>query len=781
MTSGLTSGGHDEDVVDLIKLSNKQKQAELFWESAAGQIWTHPDDAILHDYREFGVSKEIPCDGLIGVATGAQLTSLYKNLNRAFPRFLRPSHPAIIFPYYDLPGHFSGFLIWQTNRSGESSRVFLPVQFMPTVRPEAGYFLLTNALLPTHDILKDNLFLVSDPVWALKAQTVQLRHDAPLLPICCSYFGREAVSYGTSLYNFKHGKKLVSGDVISPDIVSQAANSRGYVCIPPSSGDFLNQSPLKTVKRLSAIYRSAKTWQVALAAELKKLEPTAAIEFAANLSISRNKLQDFLRTKTELQEIHILEILNRATPHQIIELGSVHSSSTEVIERDDGWYTASGICITTCAPRITQIVYTKNGGKYYEGYIKKQNTTVEFFATAQIIEKIGLLTYAEQLLASKNLLVVSATRWNRRAVTIALRLHPPAVFTISDKLGWDDDAREFRFSTYSIANTGEILPPKCPQLQQSRNFDFPEPSTAAPLEITTLLTQSYENAFVWTVAAAVLANLVAPIMGVQCSPVAISKESYPIALDVGRAMCCDIVPADKPRLMSKITDSSLMLTLKNKSELNLKSLMLRGLNQPVFMGLPDAGILSALTHQWSGISADIDTAATVDYEALKFVVPNYIQRVLRSRAGLIGTSAQLIKSILRDVHKWLDETYAATFNLNAAENYLYHPDMAHVFLMHNLNNAISEGYLDVLPRHRLSRQTQNYILRTADYWWINKQSVNAYLTKNCVAPDWKTLLNCFENEQIFGGEETVNKIRWFLLDKSWCDSFWADYKEKDVG
>jgi hypothetical protein len=778
--SGLTHGGHDEDVVDLVKLSNKQKTAELFWATAVAQTWTHVDDAILHRYREFGISKEIPCEGFVGAAAGQQLADLYSSLNRAWPKGLRPTQPATILPYYDLPGHFSGFLIIQLSRRMETTQVFLPIQFIPTTRPDAGYYMLDSALLPPHDVLKDTLFFVNDPIWVLQAQISQLRHDAPLLPICGTYAGKEAVSYGTSLHNFKNAKKLFSGAELTPDMISQAANAKGYVCVPPAEGLQISTAPLKTIRRLGEIYRAATTWQTAAEAEFKKLEPTAAVTFASKLNVSRTRLQDFLRTRTSLSEIAILEILTKVTQHHSLEMGSL-TTSTDVIERDDGWYTPSGLSITTCSPRITKIIYTQNGGKYYEGYVKKQDVVVEFFATAQVVEKIGLLTYAEQLLAAKNILVISSTKWNRRGVNIALKLHPPAVIKISDKLGWDDESREFRFSTYSINNAGEIVPPQCPQLQAAKQFDFPEPSTAAPLDINDFLTASHENAFTWTTVAAVMANFLAPVMGVPQTALAVSRQAYPSVLDIGKTLCCDVYPADKHKVITKVTDNSLMLTVKNKPEANLKYGIVKWLNQPVFMPLSNPGLLAAMSYGWPCLISNEKTSQSVDYSVMRFIAPTYVQRVLRSRIGLSGTGADLIKAILRDMHIWLNATYGQTFNLPAAEACIREPNKAHELFMFELNNAISSGQLDVLPRHRLARQKQNYVIRDDAYWRVNKRVINEYLIKNGIAPDWKSLIDCFANARVFCGEDTINGTRWFLFDKIWCDSFWTDYEEKTAG
>jgi hypothetical protein len=788
LNSGLTHGGHSEDIVDLLKLNNRQRAAEIFWAAASSQAWTHADDTILHRYREFGISREIPCDGLVGVATGEQVADFCAAIPRAWPRHMRATQPATILPYYDLPNHFSGFLMIQCGREMETKQAFIPLQGPGSIRNDAGYFMLDHALLPPNDTMKDTLFIVDDPMWALQAHTVQLRHDTPPLPICVGYYGREAVSNGTSLHNFKQTKKLFYGAAVTSEIVSQAANARGYVCVPRAEGTLINPSPLRTMRRLSAIHKSAVTWQQALDDVINNAEPMAATSFAAKLTIPRDKLQHFLRSKTQLPEASILEIIARSTPCHVVELGK-NFGSLDVMERDDGWYTPSGLCITTCIPVIKQIVYTQDGGKYYDGYVKKQNTIVEFFAAAAVIEKIGLLTYSEQLLAGKNLMVISATRWNKRAINVALKLHPPTVVTVSDALGWDDSAREFRFSAYSIKNDGTVMPLPCPQLQSDKKFDFPEPSTAAPTSIKAFLTQSHENAFTWTIVAAVLNNFIAPIMNVHTTGVVIRADGYPAAIECGKALSCDIAEMDlstndinsRVACSLKTLPHMTMFTAKDQPDIALRGLVVKGPQHPIFLGLSEQSIPAVLSFNWAAISPAGIPAAGIDYSVLRYVIPTYIQRLLRQRIGFTATGPKLLLTILRDLHKWLEETYGATFNIHAAEAGLLLPDNAHEALMRELNDAVCAGIIDVLPRHRRGNQSQNYILRDNENWWLNRRAVDSYLVKTGIAPNWTALLNCLTKQGVFNGEEDVNHSQWFLVDKKWCDKFWSDYEEKSVG
>jgi hypothetical protein len=163
------------------------------------------------------------------------------------------------------------------------------------------------------------------------------------------------------------------------------------------------------------------------------------------------------------------------------------------------------------------------------------------------------------------------------------------------------------------------------------------------------------------------------------------------------------------------------------------------------------------------------------------VIPTYIQRLLRQRIGFTATGPKLLLTILRDLHKWLEEAYGATFNIHAAEAGLLLPENAHEALMREINAALCEGIIDVLPRHRRGNQSQNYILRDNESWWLNRRAVDSYLVKTGIAPNWTALLNCLTKQGVFNGEDDVNHSQWFLVDKKWCDKFWSDYEEKSVG
>lgn len=776
-----------EDAVELAHIAarhNKLLKAEEFWERVAGQVCNHGDELIEYRLRDLGISREISCHGMVGVALAGQVGPLCAAVSRAFPRGINNKQPLLVFPYRDLPGRLSGFLLTQYGEEFEVRRSFVALSKSVHGRPEAGYYMLHTALLPINPTLKNSYFVVDDPSWVIKAQTTQLRHGMPLLPICASYAGQEAVSHGTSWHSFHYSRRFFYSRTVTPEVISQAATCKGYVCPAPPENAVQPAMPVRTMKRLAAICRSAVTWQTALEDVFNTLSPPAIQAFAGKLNISRDKMRQFLKDKTNVSTELELGILDRLVSYHGV--APERKKALEIIERGDGWYTPSGIQIINCLPVIERIIYSDDDTKYYAGYVKKQDKVFEFFENSKRVDKMGLLAFVEQLLAGRNELVIHAQYWNKKALSFALSLHTPEILNIASAPGWNDKKREFQFSNYSIANDGAIIPSLCPQLQTKTQFSFPEPQIAAPVAIRALLTPSHENAFIWTLTAAVIADLVAPIANTTPTSVCIPAEAFNAAVLCGKSINCTYAEIGSSHAASLSVRASTLRKLERPGFIEvaheedkwLTAAIARYPNKPGFLRLESASIPAALTYDWAAISPIAIPAPTTDYSALPYIVPAYIQRFLRQRMAIAPTNDSLIVAVLRDLHRWLDETYGATFNVAAAGQTLLLPDAAHKAFMVELNKALIDDHIAVLPRPRNPQQPANYILRNKSHWWLNRLAIDKYFNSAGIVPNWTALLNCFAQQGVFCGEDTVHNMPGFLITKSWCDTFWSDYNPK---
>lgn len=762
------------EVGNLTKVHTRAIAAEKFWENAKNQLWTHDDPNIISKLRDLGISKDIDCSQLIGVVHHKQIETLCKTVARGFPSQLSRA-PCVVLPYYDLPQRISGFLLVQYGDDLRQSRAFIGVARNAKYTPDAGYYLMHTAQLPLNSNLGNSFFIVDDPLWVLRAQAAQLWHGSGFLPICASYTGKEATSHGVTLQMFAHAQRFFSGKTVTPGMVSQAAAARGYVSVPPERASDSPNTPRQTVKLLADMRRSAVTWQEALERVFKTNTGIAAQAFASELNIMRDKLTKFLQTRTILSSAEINKILSRITPHHGVDANKRHWA--DVLDRDDCWQTTSGMVISNCAPVITHVIYTDEGHKFYDGYVKKDGSTYDFFASSTDVDKPGLFNYVCRMMAEHGELVTTAPQWNVKSLSVAMMLQPPQAVTVTTMPGWNAKTREFHFRDYGMKNDGTVIATPYPELRAANPLNFPEPDTVAPEALTQLLAPSHENAALWALTAVVLADMISPALDADPIGFALDARLFDRVAPIADEFGCHSVSVGTGVLNSAGGLVRVMQHLQwptfvesiGDNDSSIRGSLISELRAPAILKALPQSLVTATSYGWYALSPTAKFPAELDITNLKFVLPAYIQHVLRDRLA-VKSGLPLFRVVLADMHKWLNQTYGESFNLLAAESLIVGPESAHILLMRDINNAITDGDIALLPQPRKSNQRYDFLIRNKQHWWINKKAVNTYLQrKTGIAPNWNALLNCFENAGVFAGEKTINNLSGFLLNKSWCD------------
>lgn len=782
----------DANLNAALKYAKTDSAADWFWQQAASQLWTHGNDLLLLKFRDFGLSQEIPCEGLAGVAWPDQVADLCKNITPGYPRKLRNKTPILVLPYCDLPRHHSGFLLLQYLEEFEMRRMFLPMRRYghDAQPPDAGYYLLEQAALAKNPAVRDSVFIVEDPQWVLKAQTIQLRHGDNLLPICASYSGREAASNGSSWPQISLSKKFFYNARIVPDLVSQAANARGYICALRADGLPKPVQPAKTIKTLGQLYRAAVTWPKTLVKVFEQTNDTAAKSFASRLSIPTEKLRQFFTNNPVASADAVEQILAQVTP-MYFSSTEVTDYATNIIVRDDNWYTFKNTLITNCAPVIEKIIYTDTK-KYYIGHVKKKGQRFEFTAPATTLDRVGLLAYVERLMAAKNEHVFYTSMWNRRSQLLAMTIRPPEIIHTRSKPGWDDATREFYCADYAINCDGAIRTLPHAELSQSK-FRLPAPGTFAPPSLHKLFTPTAENAAIWAIVSAVIANSVASACERDPQSTCITGELFLAAREIMQAMH---IEHKEVRMFAQRLSKSFASKIKDVSWPKLVSspyttdrfselALVRYPNTAAFIRINAGTITAALSHGWQVLHAPAITPGN-DYSALPYVIAAYIQHIIKHRVRFFRSAAKnLTQAILGDLHAWLTATYGDTFNLTSAETYIHAPGAEITHLMREINNAILAGEIDVLPAFRKQRQKNNYIVRNGSTWWLNRKAIDDYFKQiSGVTPNWMAISDCFSRLGLLRGEKTMHKTTGLLVDSDWCDKFWTNYKDskkKNIG
>lgn len=778
----IAPGDGDQRGGDYARAYVRAQAASTFWEAAAAQIWNHGDDIIAVRLRELGMQHEITeCHGLAGVAHIDQISELCAAVGRAKPVALRPRNPSIVLPYYDLPGRFTGFLLVQHDEDFASKTSYIALSPYNRRKKDAGYWHLISALLPAAQLLRNRMFIVDDPFWALSAQCTQLKYGQPLLPIAASYSGAEATSYGRNWQAFYPSTRLFQGRVSTPELVSRACAAKGYVCVTPlDKKEHPRRTPKYNVQRLAVINDVAETWQTNLIKTLTASSELTAFAFAARLSISLDRLHAFFQ-----------KYGNKFSPkfaEKVIDTVTVVPSAPmrvwrkwTLVERDGYWWTQTGHQICNIRPIISKIIQTDDGEKLYSGQIYHSGESYEFTDSAKKIERMGLLAFAFTHLAPLGKLVTYDHKWNAKSHLLTMQLYPPALEVISSKIGWDENTSEFRLGNYCITNSGEIA--TTPGLPNKRlKTSFPEPVLVAPITIRQFLTPSPQNAFVWNVFAAIAAGLVAPILRKDPVSTILCGTAFNTAVKIGAALNCAHVQTTATRKYSasfflgraaEESDWPIFVSHSFNDE-TLEAVVRRCHNQAVFARLPERSAVVGAGYGWHSIIGAAPASDT-DFSALQYVLPSYIQRLLKMRMSFAAQNKYLPTGILQDLHGWLQETYDATFHLPQALNQLITPAAAHKALMRELNIAIRADKIAVIPRPRRSDQPGNYVLRRKEHWWVNRRAVDNYISGGKNTPlNWLAIIDLMLADGVYAGDETIHKMPGILVDCKWCDQFWED-------
>jgi len=756
----------------------RHREIENFWFDAEAQIWNHSDDLIACRLRELGVQHEINAAGLVGVAYPDQIEKICRALGRAKPRSVRPKGTSLVFPYYDLPGRLTGVLLVQYTEEFEAKQTFVPTTGYKRRRPEAGYFLLKTALQPVGELLKNTQFIVDNPFWALSMQCEHLQRGLPLLPLMCSYTGHEANSYGLNWHSFPPLSRIFQSRAINPELVSRACTARGYVTIMSQTQRLQRRLSTDALSRLTAMRVNAETWQTSLYRAMSSMSEIAAHSFASRLTITPDKLTVFLK---KISERFSAGFADRV----LSQVNTMPSATTPklswrwlVTPRSDGWWSVTNQRICSANVVINKIVHSDDGEKTYSGVIYLAGEEFPFSDSANKIERMGLLAFAEAHVAQYRKLLVFDRTWNRRSHLISIELNNPEFINVSNRLGWDDKANVFRFANYEIKNDGTTAETLSPT-KKHRRVTFPEPVKVAPPSIRTLLTPSPENAFTWSIFASVAAGLINPILRREHVATAVTGENFDTAVKIGEMLGCEHLQAailrraDVSKHIYDKTNECLWPTFVSSTfdDTSVSPIVPKCHNRPLLVKLSSIAAAAAQSYGWQVVDGRASSKST-DFSVLRYVLPAYIQHTLKNRMRLSLLDQNTTLAVLADVSEWLNTAYGATFQLEYAAGRLSTQTTADTAFLAAVYAGIQTGKIDVLPQPRKKDQPTNYILRKKEHWWLNQRAIDRYFYScKALPPNWLQIVEQLTANDAFKGEAIVHGMPGILVTTELCDQY----------
>jgi hypothetical protein len=776
---------------DCVRAAEREIAAEEFWAACAGQLWTHDDDITACRLREMGVRHETKAgEGLIGVAYAHQIAELCEAVGRRKWIPLRGKNPSIVFPYYNMPGRLSGFLLYQYGNEFNEKKTFVGVTYH-TAAMDAGYFLLNNLLEPSPELFRGKQFIVDDPQWALEAQCAHQMSGLQFGPVVAGYSGGNIKSLGRCWPAMVPTARFFQAATVGPETISQACNARGYVChVPTNSQANKRKTHQSFLQKLRSIHNSAVSWQTGLESALGQLSDIGAYNFATRLNIPHDKIQAFLEKRPEqFSEEFRSRVLSGLRYRPVTQSQIFRKSS--LVERDGKLWTTTGNLVCTAQVIITKVTQFDTGEKIYDGSIRISDECLTFTVPAQQVEKQGLLAFAEKYAATHGRLLTYDRQWNHRSLLAALHMHPPQVEAVSAKLGWDDAANVFRFGAYVLTDTAEIRPVCTPPGRFSVNFA--EPGIVVPETVYPFLAVNPQNDFVWATAATIVANIIAPIVRKDPRATAITGPAFDIARKIGAALGCEYEQTDTlyrsgvhAFLKRQIGVHEWPFFIANTFNANLfGTIVNRYYNAHFTAATTRTTAAVSVGYGWQTIrGTDLPSIAT-NFSCFTQLLPMYIQHCLLNRMRLSVANADLVENVLNDLQDWLGKLCGKTFNAARARQQLFLPEQADESLFTEIGAAIADKKIAVIPRPRRADQPDSYILQRKETWWINKKIVDKLCgrSKNIV-PNWLKVVDLLAARSVFIDEEYVHKIPGFVISKNWGDQFLitgAAPEQKEVG
>lgn len=760
---------------EYIRNYTRRQAAESFWQSAKTQLWRHEDDLILCRLREMGLRAEnIGCAGLVGVAHHDQVADVCSMLGKAVPNKGRKNGTFIVCPFYELPEKLTGFLLLQYNKQLELRTHFVPLSQLKYRKPEAGYYLFDAVQLNTDPIFKNTLAITDNLFWAIKAQTSHIETAAQLLPLVVAYSGPDAESYGTSWRHYPGKIKIFHSHAPTPQLISRACNAGGYTALA-------GIERLAGSRGLVAMRKTAEPWVKTLRITLAELPETNAAAFIGQLTVPRDKTFEFVaKFDHSFSENFTAKILANAATKQCIL-----STRKQIVEKTDGWWSATGQKIINVRPRVTKIVYDERGDKMYCGCVEtEQGQNYTFQTTSALIDKAGLFAYVANILSNYGETVVYERAWNHRGLHFALTLHPPQLITIKTRHGWDDSSRVFRFADYEITETGQIQK-TIRWAHREEIASFAEPTPTSALSLNGLNTPAHENSCVWLLLAALLENLLAPVYGQQPSGTALTEKNFSVCQQIMRICTCPDMQATAATkkaaagfLQQFKQELSWPVTVHNAfGDEQLSNVVPHYFNQPLFAKLTPACAAIAPSYGWKTITA---SAQNEDLTHVKSVIPPFIQHALMTNFN--PSPHNLFNAVLHELNKWLANFSGSAFNIDHALAHVRTPALAHTALIEEVHRGISNRRLAVLPQPRKRNQNGNYLLQRHDTVWLNKTAITRYFElMKAPGPNWHHVLKLLKQNNLYVGEEIVYEMGGFLVPADWFFGFGPPINMRETG
>lgn len=543
-------------------LAPRRKTAEV-WELACKKVLTPSAVArgLMHRLHLQGDVEQPRWSSGGGQMLGSlPIEDIVAGLGIASPRRIFPGRgwdSTLLFPFYDLPGRISGFLV--VGRETDPKKDWIVLDARTASRARAHPDKLGLAYHPAVPAVgQSRVYVAEDPVVAYRLQERHLRFSSIPLPIVAKPGSRHLVS--PAMFQLLAGRELrVWGFADIESAVCQAVPLRAGVALagPEKAGPDAVKgyfTRFTTEEIVGILDRETKPWSQVLSRRLESPVPGEAEAMLSRLEAAGFDLRQVRK--------HLSPEANQRV-QSLLDLENVARTITvnrkQITEKNGHWYVSdkqgSEELIVNAVIRLDYVIqHARVGRAYYHGRILWQGDAIEFSCPKKEFDR-DPLGWTEQFLLDRGRGILQfSKRWSSQIVFIASQFHQPRFVTGADRVGYEREANVFRMPDYDLRSGGEIVDHEFNVL----TAELPATELAKPRVVTAEDFKPLRDPLVYAVLIAFLRNIVAPFCGEPRTVIGlVGAGADGIGRDIGRALGCHEFTSVRPAKFETLWEEEL--------------------------------------------------------------------------------------------------------------------------------------------------------------------------------------------------------------------------------
>jgi hypothetical protein len=443
----------------------------------------------------------------------------------------------VVIPFWDMPKHLAGFMIYREEQGKAVPFKYYTVQpQFRGIKPIIPGVAMLDALYTSDGPGTDTAAVFLDPLLAARTHIKQLANSNEILPLVAVWPENPVCAI---LREHLPGRDLVFFDhTLNANLFRHASAVNGRVIqrsVKESVAAYSRRVPVRVW--FDRLIKTARPWDQVLEEHLYTLTSTQIEALLSQLQWPLHQLREFITGCPSDLRSRLEKLLARQYRGRCVEV-----SGHIIVETEKGWHCAKSNEVITDAPfRIEHVVYNKyTGNIHYQGYVTYEGECIPFVAPADDFDRAPM-TWLDRYLISlgKGPTYFVNYYWQKLATAIAKRFHRPTTIQGFKNYGWDEANARFVLPKYWIEQGGEVVEHKLPvpdtKVLPAQNLS--KPVELALDEIELLQTGTDDVMRLWQLSAVVLHNILAPIYNYQPKGTLI-VGSVPSTVELANSLGC---------------------------------------------------------------------------------------------------------------------------------------------------------------------------------------------------------------------------------------------------